>query len=77
MRTAILVISVGVLSLANSLSALLPELKPVAEDGGQLVIKWEMGDAAFVDLQRLAEEASSDRLPLVTTLILALQNSDM
>jgi hypothetical protein len=54
-------LSVSVLSLAHAFSASFPELKPAAEDGGHLVIKWEMGDAAFVDLQRLAEGASSDQ----------------
>lgn len=53
--------SFGLFFLENPVHARLPELKPVAEEGGQRVIKWEMGDAAFVDLQRSAEAGSTDR----------------
>jgi len=59
MKATLLAMLIGISVHGNQVHGRPPELKSEIEEGGRRVIRWDMGEAAFVDLQRAVE--SSDQ----------------
>jgi hypothetical protein len=61
MSIAFLVLLAGMFFLSNPVFAGPPKLGPVVEEDGRRVVTWEMGAAAFVDLQRSEDAGVTGR----------------